>query len=109
VLSCTHHSHSLDPIDPSLSNHSLGSPCPQFGISSSPPGYREPDDEETSLTVVLDSLLPFIRDQESTVQLPVYLGKSVINPTAGEGEASCLHALLLKGLGRISPGLGAWA
>jgi hypothetical protein len=69
--------HSLVTIDTTLSDHSHGSPCPQVGVSSSPPGYREPDDDETSLTVVLDSLLPFIRDQDSTVQLPVYLGKSV--------------------------------
>jgi hypothetical protein len=60
-----------------------------IGLPSSPPGYREPDNEETSLSTVLDSLIPFIRDTNSTVQLLVYLGKSVIDPIAGKGEACC--------------------
>jgi hypothetical protein len=79
---------------PSPSDHTLGSPCPPIGVSSSPPGYREPKEDETSLNAVLDSLLPFIRDQNSTVQLPVYLGKSVLDPATCDGEAnsSCPHA-----------------
>jgi hypothetical protein len=69
----TQQGHSLVTIEPSLSNHSHGSLCPQVGISSSPPGYRELDDEETSLTTVLDSLLPFIRDQDSTVSASPFI------------------------------------
>jgi hypothetical protein len=49
------------------------------------------------LLTVLDSLLPFIRDQNSTVQLPVFLGKSVINPVVGDEEASCLCSIVEKG------------
>jgi hypothetical protein len=58
-------------------------------LPSTPPGYREPKDEESSLSAVLDSLIPFIRGNDSNVQLPVYLGKSIIDDVAGKGEASC--------------------
>jgi hypothetical protein len=98
----------LNTIEPSLSNHSHGSPCPHFEISSSPHSYRDPNDEETSLTTVLNSLLPFIRDQESTTHLSIYLGKFVINPPAGVGEASCLCSIV-EGVGKDffwSRGLG---
>jgi hypothetical protein len=85
--------------DPNLSNHSLGSPCLQVGVSSSPLGYREPNNDETSVTTFLDSLLPFIHDQNSTVQLHVYLGKYVINPSTDDGEASSSH-YLVEGAGK---------
>jgi hypothetical protein len=67
-----------------------------MGHHTSPPGYKEPKDEETSLSVVLDSLIPFIRDNDANVQLPIYLGKSVIDPVAGKGEASCLRSILVE-------------
>jgi hypothetical protein len=82
--------------------------CPD-GVSSSPPpsGYREPEEDDTSLHAVLDSLLPFIRDPNSSVQLPVYLGNSVIRSANCVGEASLL-VHMLKGQGKSFPGLGAW-
>jgi hypothetical protein len=47
--------------------------------------------------LLLDSLIPFIRDQNSSVQLPVFLGKSVITPSVGDVEASCSCSLDEKG------------
>ena len=50
-------------------------------------GYHEPVDNESSLTFVLDSYLPFIQDHDSTVKLLVFLGKSILNPSSVTGEA----------------------
>jgi hypothetical protein len=52
------------------------------------PGCRESEDHDSSLSVVLDSLLPFIRDNNSTVPLPVYLGNTVYDDTTCGGKAS---------------------
>jgi hypothetical protein len=52
-----------------------GSSQPEAEHSFNLPGYREPEDEESNLTAVLDSLIPFIRGNDSSVKLPVYIGK----------------------------------
>jgi hypothetical protein len=52
------------------------------------PGFRESEDEESNLTAVLDSLIPFIRGNESTVKLPVFLGKLEQIPETSLGDAS---------------------
>jgi hypothetical protein len=49
------------------------------------PGCRESEENDSSLFVVLDSLIPFIRDQKSTVPLPVYMGNSVFDDSNGGG------------------------
>jgi len=41
------------------------------------PGYREPEDDESSLNTMLDSLIPFIRDNNAAIKLPTYLGKAL--------------------------------
>jgi len=41
------------------------------------PGYREPEEDESSLNTVLDSLIPFIRDNNAAIKLPTYLGKAL--------------------------------
>jgi hypothetical protein len=38
------------------------------------PGCREIEEDDTSLSVVLDSLIPFLRDTNPPVQLPTYFG-----------------------------------
>jgi hypothetical protein len=63
-------------------------PGPHIDVSSSPPGYREPKEDDTSLHVILDSLIPFIGDPNSSVQLHVYLGNSILDPAKCVGEAS---------------------
>jgi hypothetical protein len=53
------------------------------------PGGRESEEDESSLSTVLDSLLPFIHDQKSIVPLPIYLGKVVFeDSTSGEKAIS---------------------
>jgi hypothetical protein len=63
-------------------------------LPTSPPGYREPKEDDTSLSVVLDSLIPFIRDPNSLFKLPVYLGNFVLDSANCDGEAisSCPRA-----------------
>jgi len=46
-------------------------------------GYRESEEDEASLSVVFDSLLPFIHDQKSSIPVPVYLGQVVYEDTYG--------------------------
>jgi hypothetical protein len=64
---------SLEPSFPSLSTCIPGTSQLMTSHSTSPPGYRELEDEESSLSVVLDSLIPFIRGNDANVQLPVIL------------------------------------
>jgi hypothetical protein len=45
----------------------------------------ESEEHESSLSVVLDSLLPFIRDNKSVVPLPVYLGNIVYDDSTCGG------------------------
>jgi hypothetical protein len=52
------------------------------------PGCRESEENDSSLSVVLDSLLPFIRDHKSTVPLLVYLGNFVFDDSIGGGKPS---------------------
>jgi hypothetical protein len=52
------------------------------------PGYHEPDEEETTMSDVLDSYLPFIHDKDSSIKLPIYLGKSSITSPQEDGGAS---------------------
>jgi hypothetical protein len=49
---------------------------------------REPEDEESTLYAVLDSLVPYIYGNATTVQLPIFLGKSVTNHVVGKEEDS---------------------
>jgi hypothetical protein len=92
------------PLHPSILNPSsrLPASCDDLGPSviSSPlslprsdgieivPGCRESEDDDSSLNVVLDSLIPFIHDNNSTIQLPVYLGNTCYDDPTSGGKAS---------------------
>jgi hypothetical protein len=72
------------------------------------PGCRESKDNDSSLSDVLDSLLPFIRDQKSTIPLPVYLGKAVFEDSTG-GDKPDTTVSRIEGSGKEfawSRGLG---
>jgi len=45
------------------------------------PYYREPEEDEASLNSVLDSLIPFIKDNKDAIKLPTYRGKALIEPS----------------------------
>jgi hypothetical protein len=78
------------------------------GDSDRQPGYREPDEGDSSLSVVLDSLVPFFRETKSPVPLPVFHGSSVYGKTKCGGEASTSN-LCEEGVGKEyawSRGLG---
>jgi len=57
-------------------------------VSNIFPGYREPEIGESSLGVVLDSLVPDYRETQSPTPLPVYQGRTVIGKKGIGGEAS---------------------
>jgi hypothetical protein len=42
------------------------------------PRYHESKGEETTLSDVLDSYLPFIQDKDSSINLSIYLGNSSV-------------------------------
>jgi len=84
-------------LGPILPGPSLKAFQTQDGSPSSLTGYQEPNEEEPSLSSVLNSLIHFIRDPNSFVQLLIFLGKSVITPSVGNAEASCLCSLYDKG------------
>jgi hypothetical protein len=52
------------------------------------PGYREAEEEDTSLSVVLDSLIPSLKNPLEHVSLPIYLGKEAIDPKVDTGTSS---------------------
>jgi hypothetical protein len=54
-----------------------------------PLGYREPEEGESSLSAALDSLIPFIIDDYSSVNLPVFWGKSTLFEDPVSGEVGC--------------------
>jgi len=66
------------------------------GHPASPPGYRELEEHESTLSVVLDSPIPFICGNETNVQLSNFLGKSVIDPVARNGEANYLRSMVVE-------------
>jgi hypothetical protein len=54
------------------------------------PGCRESEVDDSMLSVVLDSLIPFIRDSNDTLLLPTYLGKAILEPSMGNGTSTPL-------------------
>jgi hypothetical protein len=54
------------------------------------PRFREFEVDESTLSVVLDSLIPFIRDTNTTIKLPTYMGKVIHDPTSDSGEINSL-------------------
>jgi hypothetical protein len=49
------------------------------------PGFRESEVDDSTLSVVLDSLIPFIQDSNASIKLPTYLGKAILDPTTETG------------------------
>jgi hypothetical protein len=76
------------PVDPLVSDPTQGSSPILFVSSPTLPGYREPEDAEPSLEVVLDSYIPYLKDHSSLAQLPVFRGKAIQNTSSNVGEAS---------------------
>jgi hypothetical protein len=76
-------------------------------ISSEPivePGYREPEEDESSLNTVLDSMLPFFQDKKGSIKLPTYRGKALID--ALHSQKHPLQSLFRLRRGRTMPGQG---
>jgi len=54
----------------------------------SPPGYREPKEDASTLSAVLDLFIPFLHGSEAYVPLPTFLGKKPIDPGVERGQAN---------------------
>jgi len=55
-------------------------------------GYRETKEDDPTLNVVLDSLIQFIQENNTSIKLPIYSGKAVICSAKGlEANSSELH------------------
>ena len=67
--------------------------CKPFVESYIFPGYRELELGDSSLSVILDSLVPNYRETQSPTPLPVYQRRIVIGKkgTGGEAYSSELH------------------
>jgi hypothetical protein len=46
--------------------------------------------DDSTLSVVLDSLIPYIRDTNNNLLLPTYLGKAIIEPSLVTGTSTPL-------------------
>jgi hypothetical protein len=44
------------------------------------PGCRESEEGDSSLSAVLDSLIPYLRDSNPPAQLPTFFGNAIIDP-----------------------------
>jgi hypothetical protein len=53
------------------------------------PDFREPEEDENSFSTILDSLIPFIRDNKEAIKLPIFLGKRALD-IAGSSEDTSL-------------------
>jgi hypothetical protein len=59
------------------------------------PGDREPEEDENALCSVLDSLIPFIRDNKEVTKLSIFLGKTLA--PEGSSKATSSKNTLTKG------------
>ena len=74
VENLTDQNPSLEPFSPDVSSHIPRSSQPEPELPTNLPSYRELEHEESNLTTVLDSLIPFIRGNDSTIKLSVFIG-----------------------------------
>ena len=44
-------------------------------------GCRKSEEDDTSLSAVLDSLIPYLRDNNPLAQLPTYFGNAIFDPS----------------------------
>jgi hypothetical protein len=62
-----------------------------------PPGYREPEEDDPTVSAVLDSFLPFLRGSKALVPIPTFLGKKPIELGVESGQASTSGISVAKG------------
>jgi hypothetical protein len=62
------------------------------GITTTPverkiiPGYQESKEGDSSLSVILDSLIPYLRDNSDPTPLPTFFGNRVVDPASLKGD-----------------------
>ena len=49
-------------------------------------GYQESEEGDSSLSVILDSLIPYLRDNSDPTPLPTFFGNRVVDPTSFKGD-----------------------
>jgi len=101
TLHPSNHPHSIQLSDHLVSrsrvptpSHSL--PPTNFMEPLIEPSGREPKKDENALSTVLDSLIPFLKDNKEVSKLMIFLGKKTLAPE-GSSEASSSKTILAKG------------
>jgi hypothetical protein len=62
------------------------------GITTAPverkilPGYQESEEGDSSLSIILDSPIPYLRDNSDPTPLPTFFGNRVVDPTSFKGD-----------------------
>jgi hypothetical protein len=86
--------HVLPPLSSSVDFSQVASPTP---VESVPiPGCRESEEDDTSLSAVLDSLIPYLRDNNPPTKLPTYFGNAIFDPSTITGEISTTTTILVE-------------
>jgi hypothetical protein len=49
-------------------------------------GYQESEEGDSSLSVILDSLIPYLRDNTNLIPLSTFFGNRVVDPTSFKGD-----------------------
>jgi hypothetical protein len=60
-------------------------------------GFREPEEETSSLNTVLESLIPFIKDNDQALKLPTYMGRKCIDRGESSGKNTSKNKLASQG------------
>jgi len=68
-------------------NETLPSPTlPAINISMVEAGFRELEEKTSSLNTVLESLIPFIKDNDQALKLPTFIGRKRIERGESSGQ-----------------------
>jgi hypothetical protein len=96
---------SIEIVDASVVRSFTSEPV---GGSDILPGFREPELGESSLGVVLDTLVPTYRETLSPTPIPTYQGRSIFRRDGSVGETG-LCDRSGEGSGKEFTGRGVWA
>jgi hypothetical protein len=70
-------------------NETVPSPAiPSLNSSLVEVGFREPEEDSSSLNTVLESLIPFIKDNDQALKLPMFIGRKCIDRGESSGQST---------------------
>jgi len=84
----------LPPLSSSVDFSHVASPIPVESVPIL--DCCEFEEDDTSLSVVPDSLIPYLRDNNTPTQLPTYFGNAIFYPSTITGEISTTTTILVE-------------